>query len=237
MRKAIGFVRRAMFGIALSVALTSCASLPGPTPGASEPANLGQLKTRLRAYHEQGYQRDFDAVIARAQTFILARASQVQRPAIVLDIDETSLSSWTAMAANDFGYFPGGTCDALPRGPCGNDAWENSAQAPAFPTTLALYNAARQAGVAVFFVTGRREGRRDATTRNLQSAGYRDWAGLSLRPVDSHGTAAEYKSGARAAIEAQGYTIVANIGDQQSDLDGGHAERAFKLPNPFYFIP
>ena len=39
------------------------------------------------------------------------------------------------------------------------------------------------------------------------------------------------------AIEAQGYDIVANVGDQYSDLAGGHADRAFKLPNPFYFLP
>jgi len=32
----------------------------------------------------------------------------------------------------------------------------------------------------------------------------------------------------------QGYAIVVNIGDQMSDLDGGFAERTFKLPNPFY---
>ena len=30
--------------------------------------------------------------------------------------------------------------------------------------------------------------------------------------------------------------ILVNIGDQQSDLAGGHARRAFKLPSPFYFI-
>jgi len=29
---------------------------------------------------------------------------------------------------------------------------------------------------------------------------------------------------------------VVNMGDQESDLTGGHADRAFKLPNPFYFI-
>jgi hypothetical protein len=28
-----------------------------------------------------------------------------------------------------------------------------------------------------------------------------------------------------------------NVGDQQSDLDGGFAEKAFRVPNPFYFIP
>jgi hypothetical protein len=27
-----------------------------------------------------------------------------------------------------------------------------------------------------------------------------------------------------------------NVGDQESDLQGGHVVRAFKLPNPFYFI-
>lgn len=46
----------------------------------------------------------------------------------------------------------------------------------------------------------------------------------------------EYKSGERAEIEADGYRIIANVGDQESDLQGGHADRAFKLPNPFYFI-
>jgi hypothetical protein len=45
-----------------------------------------------------------------------------------------------------------------------------------------------------------------------------------------------FKSGQRAALEAQGYRIVANVGDQESDLAGGHADRSFKLPNPFYFI-
>jgi len=28
--------------------------------------------------------------------------------------------------------------------------------------------------------------------------------------------------------------IIANIGDQESDLAGGFAEKTFKLPNPFY---
>jgi hypothetical protein len=29
---------------------------------------------------------------------------------------------------------------------------------------------------------------------------------------------------------------VANVGDQFSDLQGGHEQRAVKLPNPMYFI-
>jgi hypothetical protein len=31
--------------------------------------------------------------------------------------------------------------------------------------------------------------------------------------------------------------IVANVGDQYSDLAGGHEDIGFKLANPFYFLP
>jgi hypothetical protein len=47
----------------------------------------------------------------------------------------------------------------------------------------------------------------------------------------------EYKSKARADIEGRNYKIVVNVGDQQSDLDGGFAMMTFRVPNPFYFIP
>lgn len=61
---------------------------------------------------------------------------------------------------------------------------------------------------------------------------------LYMRPPDSSGPVAPYKSGARADIEEHFHVaIIASVGDQDSDLAGGHAERAFKVPNPFYFIP
>ncbi len=58
-----------------------------------------------------------------------------------------------------------------------------------------------------------------------------------LKPTGFTGTTVDYKSGARKAIEDQGYRIVASVGDQYSDLAGGHEAAAFKLPNPFYFLP
>lgn len=76
------------------------------------------------------------------------------------------------------------------------------------------------------------------TKDNLKALGYTNYAGISFRPnPDPNKSAVPFKSGARREIAAQGYTIIANIGDQQSDLDGGFAERTFKLPNPFYFSP
>ena len=50
-------------------------------------------------------------------------------------------------------------------------------------------------------------------------------------------SAVDFKAAERENLIAQGYVIVVNMGDQMSDLDGGHAERTYKLPNPFYFIP
>jgi putative acid phosphatase of HAD superfamily subfamily IIIB len=38
-------------------------------------------------------------------------------------------------------------------------------------------------------------------------------------------------------LTEQGCTIVLTMGDRQSDLSGGFAEKTFKLPNPVYFLP
>ena len=38
-------------------------------------------------------------------------------------------------------------------------------------------------------------------------------------------------------VAEQGYTIILSMGDQNSDLLGGYAEKTFKLPNPVYFLP
>ncbi|TIP90617.1 MAG: acid phosphatase, partial [Mesorhizobium sp.] len=46
----------------------------------------------------------------------------------------------------------------------------------------------------------------------------------------------DFKAPIRAEIEKAGYTIIANVGDQPSDLFGGHAEKLFLLPNPFYRV-
>jgi hypothetical protein len=46
-----------------------------------------------------------------------------------------------------------------------------------------------------------------------------------------------YKSGTRAYIASLGYDIVANFGDQFSDLEGGFADNTFKMPNPNYYLP
>jgi len=225
-------------GAALSLMLLAgCAGSTAPGVGMAEPANLGQVKREVTRYQESGaYDRDLAAVAAEARAWVETRAGQVERPAIVLDIDETSLSNWRQLKLNDFGYLRAGGCD-LERGPCAAPAWEDMGIAPPIRPVLELFRAARARGVAVFFITGRRENQRAGTEKNLRDAGFEGWAGVAMRPAEGPRLpAAEFKSAARAGIEAQGYRIIANVGDQASDLEGGHAEKAFKLPNPFYVV-
>lgn len=224
----------------LAPALAAVAVLAAPTPGVARtpaaaasapcvvtPSGSGDSRVqRLREYHDSGrYAADLRSVTAAARRSLrrqLARRPSVRRPAMVLDVDETSLSNWAKLSASDFG--------ARPVPPCLADR-----PAPAIRSTLALYRDARRRGVAVFFVTGRAPSRRTSTLRNLRDMGYdRGIAGAFFRPRGVDTT--PFKRGARARIERRGHTILVNVGDQRSDLAGGHARRAFKLPNPFYVI-
>jgi hypothetical protein len=149
-----------------------------------------------------------------------------------------SLSNWEVIKADDFGRIISGRCVALPEGPCGWAAWDLLGRAPVIGPTLQLFQQARGLNVAVFFVTGRPESQREATERNLHAAGYVGYAALHMVPEGAHYTsAAAFKVPVRASIEKDGFQIIANVGDQPSDLSGGHAERTFLLPNPFYRIP
>ncbi len=109
---------------------------------------------------------------------------------------------------------------------------------PAIPQTLDLYRYARGHEVAVLFLTGRRERLRRATVANLHAAGYTGRLRVRMRPDrERPGTHDGFKARERRRLERRGFTIVANVGDQRSDLSGGGAERNFKLPNPMYVIP
>lgn len=201
-----------------------------PTP------NLGQLKTRLIAYHDcvhgDGcYVTDLNRQTELAIAYLRRRVTSAkvgEKMALVLDIDETALSNWDEEKQDDFGYIAKDWND-----------WVEKKQAPAIAGTLRLYEEAVKNGVSVFFITGRSDSQETATTDNLKTAGYTQWAGLALR--GSHPptqTVAEYKSGEREKIVDAGYRIILNVGDQRSDLTGSpQAERSVKLPNPFYYIP
>ncbi|MFD9480507.1 HAD family acid phosphatase [Streptomyces nojiriensis] len=154
------------------------------------------------------WQRDVAAVIDAARPAIEARIAASpagEKPALVLDIDNTSLET-------DFHWF-----------------W--TFPTPAITKVRALTQYAHARGVAVFFVTARPGIIHSLTERNLKAVGY-PVSGLYVRDLpDLFEEVSAYKTGKRAEIEARGYTIIANIGNSPTDLVGGHAERTVKLPD------
>jgi acid phosphatase len=196
--------------------------------------NLDALKEELKQYHECTskcgcYAKDLDLQANRAVAFLrerAARRAKQEKLAVVLDIDETTLSNYAEMLKEDF-EFDGNVFDA----------WVKTAAAPAIPGTLRLYKEAQRLGVSVFFLTGRGEAERAATEQNLRAQGFEGWQELIMRKAGQSPLAIVYKPTERAGIVAKGYTIVLNVGDQWSDLKGDQeAEYSVKYPDPYYFI-
>lgn len=210
------------FVLLLSAAAGSC----------GEPTNLSDAKAAVVAYHDSGaYAQDVSDVADEVVAWLEARVArrvEGERLAVVFDIDETVLSNYGQMASLDFGY----TAESW-------RAWVLRAEAPVIQPMKRVYDMAHRLDVAVVFVTGRDDPEeREATVRNLACHGMSDHERLVMAsPGERHVATAIRKAAARAALERDGYTIIANVGDQESDLAGGHAERTFKVPNPFYRIP
>lgn len=200
----------------------------------AEPMNLASVKEVVKKYHDSGtYAHDQQEVIAQAQKYLTRRiksnavSKHPKKLAMVLDIDDTALSTYDDMVKMDFG----GPLTLI-------EAKLAEGHDPAIKPTLDLYRFAKKNHVAVFFVTGRRPDKKIPTIRNLNKIGYHHWDELLFKPRNYHKkSVVPYKSHAREQIEKRGFDIALNIGDQMSDLEGGHSDKFFKLPNPYYFIP
>nr|WP_233586589.1 HAD family acid phosphatase [Legionella sp. km772] len=200
----------------------------------AEPLNNSLLKKEIRQYHDSGeYEKELAQKILQAQAFLIQQVQyhkehkSTKKLALVLDIDETSITNYDKIAKRDFAANLEQIHQEI-----------LAADSPALKPTLALYNTALKNGVAVFFVTGRFNSELAATKKNLNDAGYNNWTGIYVRPDDyKQQSIIAFKANSRKKIEDQGYLVVASIGDQYSDIKGGYALKGFKLPNPFYYIP
>jgi acid phosphatase len=192
-------------------------------------SNLYFHKQALVSYHDSGkYHAEVKRVAERAMNFIRNRAASGETNlAVVLDIDETAISTWDRLTKDDFAR----KHDLFAQ-------WASTNSGVAIAPVMSLFQETKKLGVKVFFITGRRPFLGDATEKCLKDCGYAAHDRLYLRPADDkENTSAIFKAAHRKKITERGFKITANIGDQESDLAGGFAERTFKLPNPFYFTP
>ncbi|MCA1218631.1 HAD family acid phosphatase [Streptomyces sp. 8L] len=231
-------------------------------PG-SEPENIGLLTGQIDDYYgatqaadgtwqaspDSPYAHDLARIEAGAERDIAREtaghhgpAARHGKPAIVLDVDDTALLSFTYERETNYVY---------------NDATWNAfvsqADRPAVYGMPGLVSYAKKHGVTVFFLTGLAENLREPAVDNLRKVGYHtdlDQAHLFTKDKTDppayladcataaawNCTTVQFKSETREHLEASGYDIIGNFGDQQSDLTGGHADHTYKLPNPTYFV-
>jgi predicted secreted acid phosphatase len=173
-------------------------------------------------------------------------------PAIVLDVDDTTLATYNYEIFSNWAF-----------NPTTNGNFVNGELFPAVPGMVQMAQEAASEGYAIFFLTGRPTSQAPATIGNLVTDaspppaihnGYPTPTALFTKPPvasypaylqaacagDPNGacTTTHYKTATRKHIEEDlGYDIVANFGDQFSDLNGGFADETFKMPNPSYFLP
>ncbi|CAH2077604.1 unnamed protein product [Thlaspi arvense] len=195
----------------------------------------------LETYYNQG---QFDNDYSIVATYTLAYAKTVKiggdgKDAWVFDIDETLLSNLEYYAAHGYG--------SEPYNSKAFNEWVLKGTAPGFDASLKLFKDLKQLGFTIILLTGRDEGQRAITEKNLQDAGLGvdcfcacDLGLLILThwgEEDQGKAAAKYKSEQRSRMVKKGYKLHGNTGDQWSDLQGfALADRSFKVPNPMYYI-
>jgi len=228
--------------------------------------NIDVLRQQIRNYYgdplgtgtfgaDSNYAKEATSVAKQGKHWLASKHHTRGTKAILLDVDDTSLATWNYEIASNWAFDP-----------TTNGQFVTEQRFPAVPGMVDLVNTAKQEGYAIFFLTGRGAAQEAATLGNLTTdgigvdAGYpapttlrNGEDGLFTKPpladypdylktacaADPNGacTTIHYKSATRAHIESLGYDIVANFGDQFSDLNGSFADETIKVPNPMYFLP
>lgn len=171
------------------------------------------------------YYIEINSIIQEAEEYTLKHLDAIQ-PCVIFDVDQTAIDQYELMKYYDFGWFK----DSL-------DAANTGINFPPIKETLTLYNKLKKY-TSLIFLTSRREEYDAFTIEVLARSGYSDYTMIITRPDNDGGTIQDFKIKERQKLVDQGYSIIANIGDQETDLDGGCPGRdaCFKLPNPFYLI-
>src|SRR5258706_16302229 len=168
----IGACAAAALSIAPGAVAAAADACPAPAPNhvpdpPPPPLNLGTIKNLLLDYHAKHYNDDLAAVFESARKFIEQNAARSKRPALVLDIDETSLTNWPNLAADDFGFIADGSCDVLPAGAGGFHPLFLQSMAAGIRPAGNTFNVVKGRAAAAFFTTARPPSHPDATFNNL----------------------------------------------------------------------
>jgi acid phosphatase len=205
------------FALALLLVLAVAAAATAAT------VRTDTTPAQLRA-GKKTYDKAVSAGFAQATRKLDAQLhTHPEKPTVVLDIDETTMSNWACLDAAAFDLSGLATCVV-------------ESKSKVFPAAKAFIKHARARKVRIAFITGAPEIVCPSRKKNLRAQGITTFT-LICRPASATGdTVVPYKSGERKKLQKAGATIVLNVGDQRSDLAGGGAKATVLLPNPIYKI-
>lgn len=192
------------------------------------PHDVVAAKKALFLHHESGdFDKECDAIIDAAITYLQANEQTFDSSkTIIFDIDDTLLTHFGYVYKNDF-------CTRC------NDvtfsAWVHQAVAPIIPAVKRLYDYCVEHSYHIVLLSNRPAGWYEATVQNLARNGCTIFDRMLLKADDaSHIPSSVHKLSHRQALTEQGYTIVACVGDQEGDFEGGYTGYCIKIPNYFY---
>ena len=194
----------------------------------AEPVNLALAREQVKNYYDSGqYAAEMKSIIDRAIThFSPCCGTHFHKPVIVFDVDDTVVSSYQKTKEIGFGFI-----DSMYR------SWVAQAELPLIKQTKRLYDHLVACGYHIVFISARPVYEEALTKRNLINKGFTVFDKIIVRtPEVMHMTVQQYKTAMRKKLVEEGYTILASVGDQWSDLHGGYADYLVKLPNPMYII-
>ena len=192
----------------------------------AELMNLGVIKKIVQNYYDSNIYEDECKKIIDGAIEHIDGLELPDRPTVIFDIDETALSNYEHIKEIDFGYYYDIWLE-----------WLKKADAIAIPETKRLYAYLITRNIHVVFISGRNSDSYEATLKNLIDQGYTKFDSVIVRKEDERNfSAVEFKSAKRKELSTNGYNIIANIGDQASDLFGGNSGYKIKLPNYLYVI-
>ena len=217
--------RRPVFIVALLLCAgcTTAARPPAPTCPVVPQLSLPAVQTQIATTLIRAVMMPTLPVVVTALGPGSRPGAEATQPAIVLDIDETSLSNWSAYRVNGWSRILGRPCD-LERGPCGIRSWQatgRSAGARADACDGAPGAPARCGGVLHHRPAARSCARRPSAIYASRVTPGTAWSSAG-GPANS--TAPRLQgTGAASNRRAWLYDLL-SMGDQQSDLDGGYAD-------------
>src|SRR6516165_1781152 len=151
-----------------SVAATPPAAPSQTATVSTDVPNLYEAQRQVDEYIRSGrYDKDVVKVTVAARAWLEERAKTAVKPAIVLDIDETSLSNWPAYRVNGWGRVVNGGCD-LQQGPCGLRASQGPWSIEGDYRDFGARASGARAWSGGVFISARPPNLRQATERNLR---------------------------------------------------------------------